>query len=264
MSENIPLHWSFDYNQGAQKPDYARELTDLLHQNEDSSDLRNVNTVNSQHRKHVYQILPNFWSGYQRRNNQNESISIGEVVVERWQGNGDLWNYIVRYINNTNGEDLRYRFSCRDEIYRPLHDNWHVEVHNSCADIYSKFSWDGYLTTVPEIQLRINNTDITAGKIDNSLPITCNWALFDVFPALVECNNEIDYFVDIAILDDLEQLRPKCRIGYLDTIESPISLVGYFLYGTGSLPSYWWVDTYGNTVIVSSVFETLVLKEKMG
>ncbi len=264
MIESIPLHWSFDYNQGAQKPDYARELIELLHLYKDSSDSRNVNTVNGQHRRHVYQILPNYWHGYQRRNNQNESISIGEVVVERRQENGDLWKYNVRYINNTNGENLRYRFSCRDEIYRPLHENWNVEVHNSCTDIYSKLSWDGYLTSIPEIQLRINNTDITAGKIDNSLPITCNWALFDVFPALVESNKEKVDSVDIAILDDLEQLRPKCRIGYLDTIESPISLVGYFLYGTGSLPSYWWIDTYGNTVIFSSVFETLVLKEKMG
>ena len=264
MSENIPLHWSFDYNQGSQKPTYARELLELLHLYKENSDLRNDNTVNAQHRRQVYQILPNFWHGYQRRNNQSESISIGEVVVERRQDKGSIWKYNIRYINKTNGEELSCSFSCRDEIYRPLHGKWHVEAHNSCDDIYTKLSWNGYLTSVPEIQFRINNTDITAGKIDNSLPITCNWALFDVCPALVESNNEIDGFVEIAILDDLEQFRPKCRIGYLDTIESPISLVGFFVYGTGSLPSYWWVDTDGNTVIVSSVFETLVLKVKMG
>lgn len=149
-------------------------------------------------------------------------------------------------------------------MYRPLDGNWHVDVQNSCPDAYSKLSWDGNLTSDTEIQLCISNRKIKAAKVDNSLPITCNWALFDVFPALVDNKKKIEDAVEIALLDDLEHLRPRCRIGYLDTIEFPITLDGYYLYGTGSLPSYWWVDVYGNTVIVSSVFETLVLKEIIG
>jgi len=261
VNKKIPLHWSFDYNQGAQKPDYAQELIKLLQWYEAPVTSDDVDEVSTQHKRHVYQILPNYWRGYNRKNNQDELVSIGEVVVDRELENGDIWEYNVHYRNETNGENIKFHFSCRDEIYRPLHEDWHVDVHNSCIDSYSKLSWDGDFTSDSEIQLRIHNTKINAGKVENNLPITCNWTLFDVFPALINENKKIEEYVDIAILDDLEQLRPKCRIGYLDTIEYPIPLEGYFLYGTGLLPSYWWVDAYGNTVIVSSVFETLVLKE---
>ena len=100
--------------------------------------------------------------------------------------------------------------------------------------------------------------------MDNSLPLTCNWALFDVIPALAEKMKDSGDNVDIALLEDLEQFRPKCKLGFLDSVQSPIQLDGYYLYGTGVLPSYWWVGVNGDIVIVSSVFETLVLKKKVG
>ena len=123
---------------------------------------------------------------------------------------------------------------------------------------------DGFLTEGAEVRLRINGTEINVGTVDNSLPLTCNWALFDVIPALAERIKKSEDSIDIILLDDLEQLRLKNRFGFLDSIQSPIPLDGYYLYGAGVLPSYWWVDAKGNVAIVSSVFETLVLKEKMG
>ena len=114
------------------------------------------------------------------------------------------------------------------------------------------------------VRVRINGTEITAGTVDNSLPLTCNWALFDVIPALAEKMKDSGDNVDIALLEDLEQFRPKCKLGFLDSVQSPIQLDGYYLYGTGVLPSYWWVGVNGDIVIVSSVFETLVLKKKVG
>ena len=123
---------------------------------------------------------------------------------------------------------------------------------------------DGFLTEDAEVRLRINGTEINVGTVDNSLPLTCNWALFDVIPALAEMMKKSGDSVDIVLLEDLEQLRPKTRLGFLDSTQFPIQLDGYYLYGAGVLRSYWWVDAKGNVAIVSSVFETLVLKEKLG
>lgn len=264
MDDSNPLHWSFDYNHGAQNPDFAQVLIKLLHEPEVKSAADSISADTEDFKKHVYQILPNFWRGYKRRDNQEGVLSIGTVIVERQKRNDDIWNYNVQYQNTTSGEDLRFQFHCQNECYRPLYGSWRVDAQNSCNDRYSTLKWDGWLTSDAEILICINGTEITAGTANNSLPLTCNWALFDVIPALAERLKELGDNVDIALLDDLEQFRLKCKLGFLDSVHSPIPLDGYYLYGTGVLPSYWWVDANGNIVIVSSTFETLVLKEKMG
>lgn len=264
MDDSYPLHWSFDYNHGAQSPEFAQELITLLHGYDTKSTTHHTDAEEDHSIKHVYQILPNFWRGYQGRNAQEDTLSIGTAVIERQKSNDDIWNYNARYQNTTSGENLRLEFRCQDESYRPLHGSWRVDARNSCSDTYSRLKWNGHLSSNAEICLRLNGSEITAGTVDNSLPLTCNWALFDVIPALAEKMKESGDDVDIALLDDLEQFRPKNRLGFLDSTQSPISLDGYYLYGTGVLPSYWWVDANGNIVIVSSVFETLVLTENTG
>ena len=263
MDDSNLLHWSFDYNHGSQNPEFAQELIKLIHGYDSESVTHRIGAKEG-YTKHVYQILPNFWRGYKRRDNQGPALSIGTVIIERQKSNNDIWNYNVRYQNTTSGEDLQFEFRCQDECYRPLRDSWHVDAQNSCSDRYSRLRWDGHLVSDAEARLCINGTEITAGTVDNSLPLTCNWALFDVIPALTEKMKKSGDNIDIVLLEDLEQFRPKCKLGFLDSIQSPIPLDGYYLYGTGALPSYWWVDVNGNIVIVSSVFETLVLKEKMG
>ncbi len=260
MDDSYLLHWSFDYNHGAQNPKFAQELIKLLYGYDTKSTTHP--DVEGCHTKHVYQILPNFWRGYRRGAAQQDTLSIGTAIIERQKGIDSVWNYNVRYQNTTSGEDLNFQFCCDDEIYRSLHGSWHVDARNSCNDIYSRLKWDGHLSSATEIRLRINGTEISAGTVDNSLPLTCNWALFDVIPALAEKIKELGNNVDIALLDDLEQFRPKNRLGFLDSTQSPISLDGFYLYGTGILPSYWWIDAEGNIALVSSVFETLVLTEK--
>ncbi len=262
MDDSYQLHWSFDYNHGAQNPEFAQELIKLLHGYDTKS--TTYPDVEGCHTKHVYQILPNFWRGYKGRVAQQDTFRIGTAIIEREKGSNGVWNYNVRYQNTTSGEDLRFEFRCQDECYRPLRDSWHVDARNSGSDIYSRLKWDGHLTSEAEIRLCFNGTEFSAGTVNNSLPLTCNWALFDIIPTLAEKMKESGDDVDIALLDDLEQFRPKNRLGFLDATQFPISLDGYYLYGTGVLPSYWWVDANGNIVIVSSVFETLVLKEKMG
>jgi hypothetical protein len=264
ITDSNPLHWSFDYNHGAQNPDFEQELIKSLHGYDLKSTTHHLNADAAHSTKLVYQILPNFHRGYQRKSEQSGELCIGMVIIEREKVNANIWNYNVRYQNTTSGEDLQFCFCCRDESYRPLHESWRVDVQNSYSDIYSELKSDGFLTEDAEVRLRINGTEINVGTVDSSLPLTCNWALFDVIPALAEKMKKLGDSVDIVLLEDLTQLRPKNRFGFLDSIQSPIQLDGYYLYGAAVLPSYWWVDAKGNVAIVSSVFETLVLKEKMG
>ncbi len=261
----IPLHWSFDYNHGAQKPDFAQELTQLLHGYIDNFSNVDLNRdVGENYSRQTYQILPNFWRGYVRQNNPEGTSHIGKVVVERQKQNGDTWQYSVQYKNTTNGEDIRLHFCCRDDVYRSLIESWTVEVNNSCIDQYSGLKLKGYISKDSEIRLRYNDTEITTATLANALPLTCNWALFDVISNISEQIRKSEKNETIVLLDDLEQFRPRNTFGYLESIEFPIPLDGYYLHGIGALPSYWWVDKNNNVAIVSSVFETLVLRETVG
>lgn len=255
----IPLHWSFDYNHGAQKPDFAEELSTLLQGYQSKTQ-----DAEAGQNKHTYRILPNFWRGYRGRNKPEESLDIGSVVIQRHKENDNIWNYYVQYKNATSGENLLLQFKCNDECYRTLTGSWKASVSNAGKDLYSNIELNGKINNDKKITLRFNKTEITIGMANHSIPLTCNWVLYDVIPAVADNLRTKEATVDISLLDDLEQLRPKCKIGYLDSIQDPMPLDGYYLYGTGLLPSYWWVDESGNVIIVSTVFETLVLDEYSG
>ena len=257
MKDHIPLHWSFNYNHGTQKPHFANNLLKLLNENKINTSIYDNNIEPNTYIKQVFEILPNYWRGYNRT---NDTLSIGNLVIERNFDNSQIWNYNVDYQNATSGEDIRFNFHCRDDLYRTLLESWEVDVENKSGDGYSKLLLNGILISNHEIQLRINDFEIEAGTVDNSLPLTCNWALYDVIPTIANSKKHSDFSTKIALLEDLEHLRLKCNLGYLGSIEQPFPLEGYFLYGEGLLPSYWWVDSQ-HTVIVSTVFETFVLKE---
>lgn len=255
MNESKPLHWSFDHDYGAQRTDFVQSLLKALNQYQA---VLGGNAETKQNDKRVYQILPNTWRGYKGR---NDELSIGKVVVERKCSNNSIWNYNVQYQNTTSGEDIRFTFSCRDECSLPLHDGWKVDVLNTSGDMYSELYLIGHLSSEDAIQLALNRTEIETVTIDESLPLTCNWALLDAIPQIAKNRETFDSKHSIAILEDLEHLRPICHIGFLDSIQTPMPLKGYYLYGNGLLPSYWWIDSNDTVVIVSGVFETLVLQE---
>lgn len=260
MVDSNVHHWSFDYNYGAQNPQFAQELIRTLRGYNPEIGARQADA--KQTVRHVYNILPNYWRGYSRGDAEGQ-LSIGTAIIERSKDNNNLWHYSVEYENATSGEDLRMQFRCGDEPYRPLTDSWHVDVRNSGIDAYSRSTCDGHLTLDREVKLRINGTEVSAGTVDAGVELTCNWALFDVIPALVQAIQASDDGVEIAVLADLEQLRSKSRLGFLESIEVPFALEGYYLYGIGLLPSYWWLDADGNVAIASTFFETLVLGESI-
>ena len=259
MNDNSRHHWSFDYNYGAQNPQFVQELIGALRGYYAGTDAPDAQT--GQVLTHVYNILPNYWRGY--GGGATEELSIGTAIIKRNKDN-DLWNYSVQYEHTTSGENLRMQFRCSDQPYRSLTDSWRVNARNSGDDKYSELTCEGSLVENSEVRLRINGAEILAGTVDTSVKLTCNWALFDVIPALAQTLQASDNGIDIALLEDLEQLRPKSRLGFLESIQTPFPLDGYYLYGAGLLPSYWWLDAHGNIAIASTFFETLVLKEKIG
>lgn len=261
MANSNAQHWSFDYNYGAQNPQFAQELVSTLRGYDPGSGARQGQI--EQATKHVYNILPNYWRGYNRGDIDGQ-LCIGTASIERSIGNDNLWYYIVQYENTTSGENLRMQFQCSDAPSRSLRDSWRVDTQNSGKDEYSQLTYVGHLTSDGAVKLHINDIEIVAGTVGSSVELTCNWALFDAIPMLAQTIQASDSGVELVLLEDLEQLRPKNRLGFLESIQTPIPLDGYYLYGDGLLPSYWWLDGYGNVVIASSTFETLVLREKVG
>ncbi len=261
MNNSNPLHWSFDYNYGAQNPQFAQELISTLRGYAPEVGARQTGV--GQAVRHIYNILPNYWRGY-RGGNAAEQLSIGTAIIERSKANNNLWYYSVEYDNTTSGENLRLQFRCKDEPYRQLTDSWRVDARNRGRDAYSRSTYDGHLTSDRDVKLHINGIEISSGTVETDDRLTCDWALFDVIPALVQTIQTLDDSVEIAVLEDLAQLRLRSRLDFLESIEIPIPLDGYYLYGIGLLPSYWWLDAYGNVAIASKTFETLVLKERIG
>ena len=62
MNDSNPLHWSFDYNYGAQNPQFAQELIRTLRRYD--SEAGTGGTQKAPAVTHVYDIQPNYWRGY--------------------------------------------------------------------------------------------------------------------------------------------------------------------------------------------------------
>ena len=261
MNNNEELHWSFDYNYGAQKPHFTEQLVETF--------LRfyagpETDRTNAEATEHIYDIFPNYWRGYATGEYRQDNLILGQVVIKRQQVDDARWHYTIQYTNTTSGEDLQLRFHAADDLYRSLTGKWHVRAQNDCQDSYSTFVCEGQRVT-DEIQLTVNHAEITLGLIQKEVPFTCNWALFDVIPALSQTIQGSGEAVEMAVLEDLERLRPMNRIGFLESIQlHETQLDGYYLYGEGLLPSYWWLDMGGNVAICANFFQTFVLREIVG
>ena len=261
MNNSEGLHWSFDYSYGAQNPQFTQQLVEtfLKFYAEPKTD-----RVGAEVAGHIYDIFPNYWRGYARGEHLQDNLSLGEAVIKRQQADDIRWHYTIQCTNATSGEELQLRFHTANDLYRSLTGKWHLQAQNGCQDRYSTLACEGQ-RVADEIRLTVNHTEITVGLIQKDMPFTCNWALFDVIPALSGAIQGSSKVVEIAVLEDLEKLRPVNRIGFLESIQMhETQLDGYYLYGEGLLPSYWWIDMHGNVAIFANFFQTLVLKEIVG
>ena len=261
MKVSQGLHWSFDYNYGAQNPDFAQQLVEtfLRFYAEPKTDRIGAGTA-----EHIYDIFPNYWRGYAIREHLQDNLSLGEAIIRRQRADDARWHYTIQYTNTTSGEDLQLRFHTTDDLYRSLIGKWYIKAQNDCQDSYSTLTCEGQ-RVADEIRLTVNHAEITAGLIGEDMPFTCNWTLFDVIPALSKAIQGSGEVVEMAILEDLEKLRPMNSIGFLESIQlHETQLDGYYLYGEGLLPSYWWLDRGGNVAISANFFQTFVLREIVG
>ena len=261
MNNSEGLHWSFDYNYGAQNPHFTEQLVEtfLRFYAEPKTDRIGAGATG-----HIYDIFPNYWRGYARGDDRQDNLSLGEAVIKRQQADDARWHYTIQYTNTTSGEELQLRFHAVNDLYRSLIGKWYIQTQNGCQDRYSTFACEGQ-RVVDEIRLIVNHAEITVGRIQEDTPFTCNWALFDVIPALSGAIQGSGEVVEITVLEDLEKLRPVNRLGFLESIRMhETQLDGYYLYGEGLLPSYWWLDTHGNVAICANFFQTFVLREIVG
>lgn len=261
MNNSEGLHWSFDYNYGAQHPNFAQQLvsTFLKFYAEPKTGHIGAETT-----AHIYDIFPNYWRGYAIGEHLQDNLSLGEAVIERQQADDARWAYTIQYTNRTSGEELQLCFHTTTDLYRSLTGKWHIQTQNACQDSYASLACEGQ-RVADEIRLTVNCAEITVGLIQKDTPFTCNWALFDVIPALSGAIQRSGRAVEMAVLEDLEKLKPINRIGFLESITMcGTQLDGYYLYGEGLLPSYWWLDMHGNVAISTSFFQTFVLKEIVG
>ena len=261
MSNSEELHWSFDYNYGAQHPHFTEQLVEMFFRfyAEPKTDRTDAEAA-----EHIYDIFPNYWRGYAIGEHLQDSLSLGQAIIKRQQADDARWHYTIQYTNKTSGEDLQLRFHTANDLYRSLAGKWYVQAQNNCQDSYSTFACEGQ-RVADEIRLTLNHTEITVGRVQKDMPFTCNWALFDVIPALSGTIQGSSEVVEMAVLEDLEKLRPVNRVGFLESIRMhETELDGYYLYGEGLLPSYWWLDMHGNVAISANFFQTLVLREIVG
>ncbi len=249
------IHWSFQYDGRSQTPHFGKQLIEILSQTAPTSQKK-------------YTVLPNYWKGYKGRGGDPvRDLTIGEVIIDRKREPSQNWCYNVRFLNTTSGENLHLDFHTTDDDYRTLRDTWRVTATNSAGDKYRQFTCEGHITSQRDQQcvaLVVNNTTLPIGHIDNTHPITCNWTLFDVIPNLARQLKSSGEQISLAILEDLEKIRTPTHIGYMEDCTlplggSPLKLSGFFVYGAGTLPSYWWLDQQKQVIIASTTFQTFVL-----
>ncbi len=255
MALSDHMHWSFQYDGRSQRPHFCRQLMDVLRQQDRSQD------------GDRYAILPNYWKGYKRADEMAEGVdlAIGEAAIDKRREASGNWRYDVRVLNTTSGENLHFDFCCADDDFRTLLDTWRVRAINGAGDGYRTFTCEGRIADRQQVALVVNGVTLPVGRFDQSPDATCNWALFDVIPRLAPRLKASGERVSLGILEDLEKVRAPACIGFLEDWVMPLDggaleLSGFFVYGAGMPPSYWWLDQRPRVVIASTTFQTFVLE----
>ena len=257
-------HWSVDYAYQSRRRDFRGEFSHIL-----SGALSQPPIDPAAGSKlHRYTLLPNFWSGGKPDSPDDPSLNIGQASIERTLDNRGCWQYHVEHVNTSSGEELTLDFACGDELARPLRDTWRIRARNHEDGSYSSISWTGACQPADGDCAVVLTTDhglsVAAGTAAVDATLTCDWALFDILPALGACNLD-----RLVLLEDLELLKDDCRIRPLEgwtfqTGSGRHVLSGYCVFGVGLPPSYWWLTETGDVAAVATTLATHVLQEREG
>jgi len=245
------LHWSFDHSHTKNGGALFRD--ELLARLEETC------SNATEHRRALdYIVLPNYWRGYAAKApGKRDRLAFGEARIEREESGGRFADS-VRYANDASGEDMRLTFETDGGPVRELHGAWRVVSRNSAGHGYRRFECDGARRR-DEVWLTVNDVSFCAGRVEPGAPLLCNWALFDVIPALYASQHSF------TALDDLEKLKPNSRLRSLGAWSyGKVSLRGFALQGVGQPPNYWWIDESGHVVLMTNTFHTFVLRSGEG
>ena len=258
MSETTNLHWSFNHDRTGQSPDFAQQLRSLV-----KGTLEATASGDRGGEVSRYTILPNFRGGYKGQTEDND-LSVGEVVIRRTVEGENRLHYSVVYRNVASGELMDMQFTSNRDVFRTLTGTWSVQVENCAGDGYKEFACDGRLEEDGSVFLSTNGLDLQAGSADLSSPLTCNWTLFDVIPALAGGLRDSGEAQRLTILEDLEKVRNNGQVRFLESYDlqldgDSVALTGYVLIAEGMTPSYWWLDARGRVLIASTLYQTLIL-----
>ena len=281
MYNKNSLHWTFNHNRRLQE-DFgeALEATLRTYVFGGGGGRSAAGRITS-----TYVILPNFYRGFLIRSGESQesrSLDIGRASLNRYLDNKGILCYSYETFNGASGEGLEVEFQCKDSPRRELVNSWLVRSENCANNLYRRFVLKGRIQDSPDgvqkVSLETGGRQIHSATYDGKAPVTCTHALFDVIPGIhseriLAGGTPVAEKIEIALMDDLEKLKSPVYVGFLESIalriaapseEDVINLSGYYVYGNGMVPSYWWVDTMGNVVISQTTFATLVLEKKTG
>lgn len=248
------LHWSFDYtrfNGDAFRAELMASLETAY-----AGGLPSGPTTD-------YIVLPNYWQGYRGRTPEADDgpeLAFGSICVERTDRENEI-DWCVESYQHASGETLEFRFQTDASPLRRLKGEWHIDATNCAEGEYSEFHAVGRLDDSRGIRLTVGDISCVADEVRDDRPLLCNWTLCDVVPELARLPEGAEF----AILDDLEKLRPRCRIRPLDTCclsltTGDLELQGFVVFGEAQTPGYYWLDANSNVAITSSTFQTFVLR----
>lgn len=254
--ERERLHWSFDHDPDGQPPHVGDALREAL------GSWQAAGREGMEPRR--YDVLPNYAAGRSPAGLESGGdLRIGVATISRSRAEDGSMRYRVTHDNATSGEQVTLQFRTTGDPLPRLAGEWVVKATNNAGDDYRCVRCTGAATVRAGrrvISLTVGGVHMRAGDLDAALPLTCWWALFDGLSAIARGEADGSTF---ALLEDLEKLRAPCTVRPLAGVAVEVAghrLRGYCQHGAGMLPSYWWVDDHGLVCIVSSVYQTLVLR----
>ena len=259
------LHWSFDHGVASKPAHFGDELIRILRDYwADPSGAAEFGATAVGERTVVrYQVLPNYRIGDRYRD--GSVLPVASLAIASTAGTDGTGAHEVSYENTASGERLDARFETTNDAMQTVTGSFQLEVENRAPDAYRCFSVEGRVRQHDAhaggaIELTANGLALAAREWRGA-PLVTPWTIPAVLP-------RIETQVEVAVLEDLEQLREPARIVPLDGWAWPAPnqdlppLQGWCLHGSGLLPLYYWVDPDDVAVIVSGLYATWVVTRK--
>ena len=247
---NASLHWSFDYTR-FNGQGFEAELTAALQ----SAYAAGRPAGPTSH----YTVLPNFWGGYNWDAQDTDPLAFGSATIDRTSHDAGV-GYHVDFYHEASGERLVLDFQSEASPLRPLTGDWRIHTTNDAPDEYNGFDAAGTLTDSGTIRVATRDIPFVEEQVPKGCPLICNWTLFDIIPALAKRPPNARF----ALLEDLEKLKPHCRIAPQDTCHLDLDglgleLRGYVIFGVAQVPLWFWLDPHDTVAIATNIFHTFVL-----